>query len=208
MYLKYFNRTLPTRARLQAAIGMFFDPRAGWPGSYGGPKWGEFAWQGLKLYNFITDRDYQKAMESRTLLSTWLTMGWAFNKFVQKAEMDWSAKSGAYPVLKVMPLYLRLLGEQRRRFFVPRWEKLAEPLRVESMTRREPVAVQATVDGGTVYCQIKYDSGPRKKKHPIEVSDLARQIIRSVMMNRVIGGWGCREINAGGGEHDEVCEVA
>jgi hypothetical protein len=135
----------------------------------------------VRLYNAVVGGRYQAAVEVyNELVNAVHNNGWAFNKFLSPTEMDRAAKAGAYPVLQALPLYLGLLANPKR-FRLPSWSGMSEPMRVENRELRSPVRVQVTLSEGQLFCQIGWSRGKRTPRHPIPASDAASKLVKQLI---------------------------
>ena len=61
VYARWWGKTFMARGKLVEAIKLFYDDV--WSGSYGGPRWGDFAWCAVRLFNRVATGDYSGAIE-------------------------------------------------------------------------------------------------------------------------------------------------
>ena len=103
-----------TRTRYLKALASFENDD--WPSSYGGKKWLIFARFAGSIYNSILDENVTGSLELlNQAVHAVHNGGWAFDKFIQQSECDYTATSPAYTLLRVAPkLYdAILIGEEK-----------------------------------------------------------------------------------------------
>lgn len=91
-----------TRTRYMKSLESFEnDP---WCGSYGGKKWLEFSQFAGQIYNAILDSDIKLALENLNHATHAAhNSGWAFDKFLNKNELDTCAANPTMILLQVAP---------------------------------------------------------------------------------------------------------
>ncbi len=138
VYEKAWGRVLTSPSTRQAfctALKMFTDRH--WESGYGGPRWFEVGAHACMIFNALLDNDPTLALEHlNQTINLVHNGGWAFNKVLEKSEMDVCAKNPAKILLGCAPLAYRILEAEQADW--RDWFKYREHFHLDKLDKRLP----------------------------------------------------------------------
>lgn len=115
VYHGVWDKILKPATRTRYLKSLYSFEHDSWRGSYGGRKWLEFSEFAGRIYNAILDENITAALELlNQAVHAAHNSGWAFDKFIDARELDFTAVSPSYTMLKCAPfLYDCILAAEK-----------------------------------------------------------------------------------------------